>query len=143
MTENSGEPGRSSDLLNMTATVVAAYMRKNPLPANQLSELIGAVHGALAAVDGPLPDGAASARPAVPVRQSVTPDYLICLEDGRKVKMLKRHLRTAFNLSPDEYRTKWSLGADYPMVAPNYAKLRSTFAKKSGLGTRGRKAVGA
>lgn len=141
MTEHTAEPSRSSDLLNMTATVVAAYIRKNAVPVNQLSELIGAVHRALASADGQDPAPAPNARPAVPAGQSVTPDYLVCLEDGRKVKMLKRHLRTAFNLSPDEYRTKWRLGPDYPMVAPNYAKLRSSFAKKSGLGRRGRKAA--
>lgn len=141
MMDETAEPHGSGDLLNMTATVVAAYIRKNPLPASQLPELIGAVHGALASADGRDPSTTPDARPAVPAAQSVTPDYLVCLEDGRKVKMLKRHLRTAFNLSPDEYRAKWSLGSDYPMVAPNYAKLRSSFAKKSGLGRRGRKAA--
>ena len=128
----------NSDLLRMTADVVAAYVRNNPLATNDLPEIINTVHASLNDISG----GAAVAplQPAVPIRKSVTPDFIVCLEDGKKLKMLKRHLRTSFNLSPDEYRTKWQLGPDYPMVAPNYAKRRSEFAKEIGLGRKaGRK----
>ncbi|MFQ5773912.1 MAG: MucR family transcriptional regulator [Kiloniellaceae bacterium] len=123
----------------MTADVVAAYVRKNPLPANDLPAVISAVHGSLASLDGTGEREAEPPKPAVPVRKSVTPEYIVCLEDGRKLKMLKRHLRTVYNMSPDEYRAKWQLGPDYPMVAPNYAKRRSEFAKKIGLGHRARR----
>jgi predicted transcriptional regulator len=121
----------------MTAQVVSAYMGNNMLPAGQIPEVIKAVYGSLIACEGP---GAVAApeppKPAVSIRKSVTPDYIVCLEDGKKLKMLKRHLRTTYNMTPDEYRAKWSLGADYPMVAPNYAAQRSAFAKKIGLGRK-------
>ncbi len=131
----------NSDLLRMTADVVAAYVRNNPLATNDLRGVINTVHTSLNDISG----GAAVAplQPAVPIRKSVTPDFIVCLEDGRKLKMLKRHLRTSFNLSPDEYRTKWKLGPDYPMVAPNYAKRRSEFAKEFGLGQKARRKRGA
>ncbi|RMD64911.1 MAG: transcriptional regulator [Alphaproteobacteria bacterium] len=125
----------SADLLRMTADVVSAYVSKNPLSASDLPNVISAVHSALASLSGA--DSRAEReppRPAVPIRKSVTPDYIICLEDGKKLKMLKRHLRTVYNMSPEEYRAKWGLGPDYPMVAPNYAKRRSEFAKRIGLG---------
>ena len=120
----------------MTADVVAAYVSKNPLPANDLPSVINTVHLSLSGLDSEKQGTDGALKPAVPIKKSVTPDFLICLEDGKKLKMLKRHLRTAYNLSPDEYRAKWQLGPDYPMVAPNYAKRRSQFAKDIGLGRK-------
>jgi predicted transcriptional regulator len=132
----SGSPS-TNELLRMTADVVAAYVSKNPLPANDLPSIINTVHLSLAGLDSDKQSvGDGALKPAVPIRKSVTPDFLVCLEDGKKLKMLKRHLRTAYNLSPDEYRAKWQLGPDYPMVAPNYAKRRSQFAKDIGLGRK-------
>ena len=123
------------ELLRMTADVVAAYVSNNTLPTAQLAEVINAVYNSLKALEGqeaePAPE---PLKPAVAIRKSITPDYLVCLEDGKKLKMLKRHLRSTYNMTPDEYRTKWGLGPDYPMVAPNYAEQRSEFAKKIGLG---------
>jgi len=122
-------------LLRMTADVVAAYVRNNTLPTAQLAEVINAVYGSLRSLENqsaePPPE---PLKPAVPIRKSVTADFLVCLEDGKKLKMLKRHLRSTYNMTPDEYRTKWGLPSDYPMVAPNYAEQRSEFAKKIGLG---------
>lgn len=133
-------------LLGMTADIVAAYLGKNPVLTHQIGEVIGAVHGALASVGsgGLASQPATELRPAVPIKKSVTADYVICLEDGKKLKMMKRHLRTAYKLTPEQYRAKWGLPADYPMVAPNYAAQRSAFAKKIGLGrlttkTKGRR----
>jgi predicted transcriptional regulator len=126
----------TAELLRMTAQVVAAYVSNNPVPAAQLAEVIRAIHASLAGLEN---DGAPSAggeAPAVPVKKSVTPEYIVCLEDGKKLKMLKRHLRTAYGLSPEQYRAKWGLPADYPMVAPTYAAQRSAFAKKIGLGKK-------
>ena len=126
----------TAELLRMTAQVVAAYVSNNPVPAAQLAEVIRSIHASLAGLEN---DGAPSAggeAPAVPVKKSVTPEYIICLEDGKKLKMLKRHLRTAYGLSPEQYRAKWGLPADYPMVAPTYAAQRSAFAKKIGLGKK-------
>jgi predicted transcriptional regulator len=123
------------ELLRMTADVVAAYVSNNSLPTAQLAEVINTVYTSLRSLDGEKADAKAEPlKPAVPIRKSITPDYLICLEDGKKLKMLKRHLRSTYNMTPDEYRAKWSLSADYPMVAPNYAEQRSAFAKKIGLG---------
>ena len=123
------------DLLRMTTDVVAAYVGKNDLPADQIPAVINTVFGSLRDLEGGGGEiKAEPPKPAVPVRKSVAPDYIICLEDGKKLKMLKRHLRTMYNMSPDEYRAKWNLPSDYPMVAPNYAKQRSDFAKKIGLG---------
>lgn len=137
MAEQASRTPSTNDLLRMTADVVAAYVSKNPLPANDLPSVINTVHLSLAGLDSDKQAmGDSALKPAVPVRKSVTPDFLICLEDGKKLKMLKRHLRTAYNLSPDEYRAKWQLGPDYPMVAPNYAKRRSQFAKDIGLGRK-------
>ncbi len=129
--------GKASDeeLLRMTAEVVAAYVRNNSLPTGQLADVIAAVYHSLKTIDGRGTDLVSEPlKPAVPIRKSITPDYLVCLEDGKKLKMLKRHLRSTYNLTPDEYRQKWQLPADYPMVAPNYAQQRSAFAKKIGLG---------
>jgi len=134
-------PGRT-DLLHMTAEVVSAYVGNNRLEKADISGVIGQVYGKLSTLGRQPPRTPArplKQRPAVPVAESVQPDYLICLEDGRKLKMLKRHLRTAFNLTPEQYRAKWGLPPDYPMVAPNYASQRSEFAKQIGLGkTTGR-----
>ncbi len=118
----------------MTSDVVAAYVGNNTVTTKDLPEVISAVHASLSGAEGKLGAGAENQKPAVSIRKSVTPEYIICLEDGRKLKMLKRHLRTSFDLTPDQYRAKWQLGPDYPMVAPNYAKWRSEFAKKTGLG---------
>jgi predicted transcriptional regulator len=123
------------ELLRMTADVVAAYVSNNTLPTTQLAEVINAVYSSLKALEGQVtPPPPEPLKPAVPIRKSVTPEYLICLEDGKKLKMLKRHLRSTYNLTPDEYRAKWGLQPDYPMVAPSYAERRSEFAKKIGLG---------
>jgi predicted transcriptional regulator len=126
-----------SEILGLTATIVAAFVANNSVPPPDLGELIRNVHTALVAIAGKT---AAQPReelkPAIPVKRSVTPDYLVCLEDGKKFKSLKRHLRSHYNLSPEQYREKWSLPTDYPMVAPNYAEARSQLAKKMGLGTR-------
>jgi predicted transcriptional regulator len=123
------------ELLRMTADVVAAYVSKNTLPTAQLAEVINAVYGSLKGLESQVAEPPPEpVKPAVPIRKSVTADYLICLEDGKKLKMLKRHLRSTYNMTPDEYRVRWGLAPDYPMVAPNYAEQRSAFAKKIGLG---------
>ncbi len=122
------------DLLRMTADVVAAYVSNNALPTQQLAEIIGTVYSSLRSLDGHPDAKQDPLKPAVPIRKSITAEYLICLEDGKKLKMLKRHLRSTYNMTPDEYRAKWGLGPEYPMVAPNYAQQRSAFAKKIGLG---------
>jgi predicted transcriptional regulator len=125
------------ELLRMTAEVVAAYVRKNSVAASQIGEVIGSVYGSLRSLESKAETAAEAAKPSVPARKSITPDYLVCLEDGKKLKMLKRHLRSTYNLTPDAYREKWGLPPDYPMVAPNYAQARSAFAKKIGLGRVG------
>ena len=124
-----------SFLIEMVSDIVSAYVAHNPVPVADLPKLIEKVHSTLVEIDG---SGHAEEkpelRPAVPVRKSVTDDHIVCLEDGKKFKSLKRHLRTRYDMSPDEYREKWGLPADYPMVAPNYAKQRSDLARKMGLG---------
>jgi predicted transcriptional regulator len=125
------------DVLRMTVDIVAAYISRNPLEAPQIPDVIHQVFVSLVGVSaGPAVDKATQRAPAVPVRRSVMADYIVCLEDGRKLKMLKRHLKTAYNLTPDEYRSRWKLPSDYPMVAPSYAQRRSDFAKKIGLGRK-------
>ncbi len=119
----------------MTAGIVAAYVSRNTVPSNTVPGVINAVFASLSGLAG-APDPDADKKPAVPIKRSVTPDYIFCLEDGKKLKMLKRYLRTTHGMSPEEYRVKWGLPADYPMVAPNYAKLRSDFAKAIGLGRK-------
>ncbi len=132
MSENSSSDG--SAMIAWTADIVASHVQNNSVAIGDLPVLIKTVHESLAGLGG---EAAAEApQPAVSVRRSVTPDFIICLEDGRKLKMLKRHLSTAYGMSPEEYREKWGLPADYPMVAPNYAKQRSSLAKKIGLGKR-------
>lgn len=129
-----------SALLEMTADIVSAYVGNNSVSAGEVPGLIASIHGALSQVSGgavePEPE---PKEPAVPIRKSISPDFLVCLEDGRKFKSLKRHLRTKYDMSPEEYRSKWGLAKDYPMVAPNYAKARSDLAKQMGLGQGGRK----
>ena len=128
-----------SEIIEMTADIVSAYVGNNSVSANDLPSLIQSVHRALSGVSSGVETAEVALKePAVPVRRSITPDYLICLEDGRKFKSLKRHLRTKYNLSPEDYRAKWGLAKDYPMVAPNYAKARSDLAKQMGLGQGGR-----
>jgi predicted transcriptional regulator len=129
----------SRELPTLTTQIVAAYVSNNPVPVGELPSLIRQVHTALVNVGAPAEISAERPQPAVPVKRSVTPDYIICLEDGKKLKMLKRHLKTAFNMTPEEYRERWELPADYPMVAPNYATQRSRLAKQIGLGTRARR----
>jgi predicted transcriptional regulator len=124
------------DTIEMTAGIVAAYVGANSVPASDLPGLIQSVYRSLVTLDSsnaPAPPPAELV-PAVPPKKSITPDYLICLEDGKKFKSLKRHLRVRYGLSPEQYRTKWGLPVDYPMVAPNYAKARSELAKEMGLG---------
>lgn len=133
---------QNEGLIDLAADIVAAYVSKNTVSANELPNLIREVHTALDAVSRGAGDAATEpAKPAVPVRRSITPDYIVCLEDGKKFKSLKRHLRTHYDLSPEEYREKWGLSHDYPMVAPNYARARSDLAKKMGLGQKGRRAA--
>jgi len=130
-----------AELIEMTAEIVAAYVENNTVSTADLPALIQSVHRSLGAVaSGAAPVETAPKEPAVPVRRSITADFLICLEDGRKFKSLKRHLRTKYNMSPEDYRAKWGLAKDYPMVAPNYAKARSDLAKQMGLGQGGRQA---
>jgi predicted transcriptional regulator len=138
MTENTKEKANAGDLLRMTAEVAAAYVGNNSLPAAQLPEVIRTIYSSISALDGGGGGGIGGngLKPIVPVKKSIAPDYIICLEDGKKLKMLKRHLRTSYGMTPEEYRIKWNLPADYPMVAPNYAAQRSAFAKKIGLGRK-------
>jgi predicted transcriptional regulator len=128
-------------LLPLVTEIVAAHLSNNTVAIGDISRLINEVYGALDGLSQPAPVTApvVAQEPAVPVNKSVRPDHIICLEDGKKLKMLKRHLRTAYGLSPDQYREKWNLPADYPMVAPNYAKKRSSLARQIGLGTGGRR----
>jgi predicted transcriptional regulator len=132
-------PAADRELVDLSAGIVSAYVSHNALSVGDLPKLIGEVHAALRSLGGQsLPEPAEEQRPAVPVKKSIAPDHIVCLEDGRKFKSLKRHLRTHYNLSPEQYRHKWNLPADYPMVAPNYSATRSRLAKDNGLG---RKAV--
>ena len=131
------EQTASADVLELTAQIVSAHVSNNAIGAESLPNLIQEVYRTLAGVgkEQVLPD---KQQPAVPVKKSVYPDHIICLEDGKKLKMLKRHLKTSYNMTPEQYREKWQLPPDYPMVAPNYAKHRSSLAKKIGLGTKPR-----
>ena len=139
MAETAATKIAEGELLRMTTDVVAAYVGNNTLPTAQLAEVINVVYGSLRSLEGQVAQARPEPlRPAVPIRKSVTSEFLICLEDGKKLKMLKRHLRTAYDMSPEQYRERWNLPADYPMVAPNYAKQRSKLAKAIGLGTRPR-----
>jgi predicted transcriptional regulator len=136
---------KGNDILKLASDIVAAYVSNNPLPVSELPAMIKSVHVTLGGLAGGVAgEIATTQKPAVPVKKSITPEHLICLEDGKKLKMLKRYLRSRYGLSPDQYRAKWGLPADYPMVASNYAAQRSEFAKKIGLGrtapaTKGRR----
>ncbi len=122
-------------LLRMAADIVSAYLSKNVVSAQQIPDLINTVYASLSGLEEPPEEQASEPlKPAVAIRKSVTPEYIVCLEDGKKLKMLKRHLRSTYNMSPDEYRARWGLPPDYPMVAPDYAAHRSEVAKKIGLG---------
>lgn len=125
-------------LLEQTSKIVASHVANNPTNSNDLPRLITEVHNALSTAQGSGSEAPEKLEPAVPIKKSVTPDYIVCLDDGKKLKMLKRHLKTALDLTPEAYRERWGLPADYPMVAPNYAKRRSALAKKIGLGKQGR-----
>ena len=130
----------SPNYIELAADIVSAYVSNNSVSASELTTLIGEVHNALLRVSsGTVEVPAEAPKPAVSVKKSITPDYIVCLEDGKKFKSLKRHLRTQYNMSPEEYREKWGLPADYPMVAPNYAQARSALAKQMGLGQQRRK----
>lgn len=131
------DSSESQELVELTAKIVAAYVSNNSIIASELPQLINETHAALARATGQAVETEREEqRPKVSVKKSVMPDYIICLEDGKKFKSLKRHLRTHYNMTPEEYREKWGLPHDYPMVAPNYARQRSDLAKKMGLGTR-------
>lgn len=131
-------PANEPELLRLTAQIVSAHVGNNSVAVADLTTLIQDVHRSLATV-GQTEQPQERPQPAVPIKKSVTPDYIVCLEDGKKLKMLKRHLKTAYGMTPEEYRERWGLAPDYPMVAPNYAEHRSSLAKKIGLGTRARR----
>ena len=133
------EEAKNNDILGLTSKIVAAHVSNNSVALSDLPTVIREVYQTLSVLGGAAPAAAEKPTPAVSIKKSITPDYIVCLEDGKKLKMLKRHLRTAYNMSPEDYREKWGLPADYPMVAPSYAKQRSKLAKQIGLGTRGRK----
>ena len=135
---------QAGDLLALTTEIVAAHVSNNTVAVGDLGQLINQVYQSLANIGGAPSASAAATRPqpAVSVKKSIQPDYLVCLEDGKKLKMLKRHLKTAYNMSPEAYRERWGLPNDYPMVAPNYARQRSRLAKEIGLGTRARRGHG-
>lgn len=136
---------RADEVLKLASDIVAAYVSNNPVPISEVPGMIKSVHATLGGLTGTISsDTPVSQKPAVPVKKSITPEYIVCLEDGKKLKMLKRYLRSRYGITPEEYRAKWGLAADYPMVAPNYAAQRSEFAKKIGLGrsapvTKGRR----
>ena len=133
------DQANGTDLVGLTAEIISAYVSNNAVGREDLPGIIADVHEALARASQRLGSSEREElKPAVALKKSVTPDYIICLEDGKKFKSLKRHLRTHYNLSPEEYREKWGLPHDYPMVAPNYAAARSQLAKQMGLGTRGK-----
>jgi predicted transcriptional regulator len=129
-----------ANYIELAADIVSAYVSNNSVPSSDLPTLINEIHSALMRVGGGTVEVPIEApKPAVPLKKSVTPDYIVCLEDGKKFKSLKRHLRTQYGMTPEQYREKWGLPADYPMVAPNYAAARSQLAKQMGLGQQRRK----
>ena len=136
MADNPGE----SSYIQLTANIVSAYVSNNTVPSAEIPNLIGQIHSALLRVSGgQAPTPAEPLKPAVPLKRSITSDYLVCLEDGKKFKSLKRHLRTQYGMTPEQYREKWALPPDYPMVAPNYAAARSQLAKQMGIGQQRRR----
>ena len=132
------EQSNTKELLSLTTDIVAAHVANNTVAVGDLAPTIAQVYRTLASA-GTQPTVSERPQPAVPIKKSVMPDYIVCLEDGKKLKMLKRHLKTAYGMTPEEYRERWGLSTDYPMVAPNYAKQRSNLAKQIGLGTRSRR----
>lgn len=130
----------NGNFIEMTVEIVSAYVSNNTVPAAEIPSLINQVYVALSRVSGNAADAPLEPlKPAVSLKKSITPEYIVCLEDGKKFKSLKRHLRTQYNMTPEQYREKWGLGADYPMVAPNYAAARSQLAKQMGLGQQRRR----
>jgi len=130
----------NGSFIELTAEIVSAYVSNNTVPAGDIPALINQVHAALSRVSGnPAELPSEPLKPAVSLKKSITPEYIVCLEDGKKFKSLKRHLRTQYNMTPEQYRDKWGLSADYPMVAPNYAAARSQLAKQMGLGQQRRR----
>jgi len=136
------DQGAEETLLTLTADIVAAHVSNNSVAVNDLPSLIQNVHSALSGISGRSSAPEPKPEPKVPIRSSIKPDYIVCLEDGKRLKMLKRHLMTHYNLTPDQYRQKWGLSPDYPMVAPNYAEQRRALAKSIGLGTKRRRTKG-
>jgi predicted transcriptional regulator len=135
MSSSDSQLSKADELLKFASDIVAAYVANNPIPIGEIPGMIKSIHATLGGLaNGIAVDGLSTQKPAIPVKKSITPEYIICLEDGKKLKMLKRYLRSRYSLTPEEYRAKWGLPADYPMVAPNYAAQRSEFAKKIGLG---------
>lgn len=133
------ETAQNELLITLTSDIVAAHVSNNSVSVSDVSSLIQNVHAALSNLSAPVAAPEVKPEPAVSVRSSIKPDYIVCLEDGKKLKMLKRHLMTHYQMTPEDYRAKWGLPADYPMVAPNYAEQRRTLAKKIGLGTKRRR----
>ena len=142
VTEAAANAEEQTGRIEMTSDIVAAYVTKNSLPPSELPSFIASIYAGLRAIGKPLtPVGEPRKDPAVPIKKSITPDYLICLEDGKKFKSMKRHLATAYDLTPSAYRAKWGLASNYPMVAPSYSEKRSTLAKAAGLGVARKAAV--
>ena len=129
----------SDELKTLTTQIVSAHVSNNTVAVSDLPALIKKIYHTLAVASAEAPPAPERPQPAVPIKKSITPNYIVCLEDGKQLKMLKRHLKTAFNMTPEEYRARWGLAPDYPMVAPNYAKQRSKLAKQIGLGTKARR----
>ena len=136
------ESAQNELLITLTSDIVAAHVSNNSVAVSDVSSLIQNVHAALSALNQPVEAPEVRPEPAVSIRVSIKPDYIVCLEDGKKLKMLKRHLMTHYQMTPEDYRAKWNLPADYPMVAPNYAEQRRNLAKKIGLGTKRRRTRG-
>ena len=137
MPDQFGRKSKNEQIIELAADIISAYVKNNPVPIGELPALIGDVHGALSGIKaGRLVQETEPQKPAVPIKKSVTLDYIISLENGQKFKSLKRHLKTAYGMTPEDYRAKWNLPADYPMVAPNYAAMRSQLARGAGLGLK-------
>ena len=137
MTDETQAATSQENLIKITCDIVTAYVGNNPLAPSDIPNVISNVHRSLQGLSDPSSVTEVKQKPAVPIKRSVTPDYIICLEDGKKLKMLKRYLRSNYDMTPEEYREKWGLRLDYPMVAPNYSEQRSKLAKKIGLGKKG------
>lgn len=138
MTDESLPNIDNQEIMHMTTEIVASFLSHNSVPAENVPDMIKAVHSTMKEISGEVPKPEPKAKPAVPISKSIGDDYIVCLEDGKRLKMLKRYLRSQYDMSPDDYRRKWGLPSDYPMVAPNYSKRRSEFAKEIGLGRGGR-----